>query len=100
VAKKEKLAVMVTTEAKGVFFGYIDAKDESNSDKLVVEECQMAVYFSSSIGGVLGLTYTGPDKNCRISNPAPQFLLHKITGVARVTKEAEKNWRKFAGCGF
>lgn len=88
----EKIAVLVTTEHRGVFFGYIDP--EKTAEKTVsLERCRNCIYWASSIGGFLGLASVGPDRNCKIGKQAPlPVVLHAVTSVSQCTKEAEEKW--------
>lgn len=82
--------VVVTTEHRGVFFGYL----QGNRDSPVVElrEAMMCVYWSASVRGVLGLAATGPDAKCRVTPPVPSIMLHKVTAVMEASDEAVKAW--------
>ena len=92
--KPEKtIPVMVTTEHRGVFFGYIEESDV-NEDPLTIYEKQMCTYFSHAMRGVFGLSVQGPDDKCRIGPPAKKAILKNITSVVLCTKEAEANWKK------
>jgi hypothetical protein len=83
-------ALVVTTEWRGVFFGYgIPTKERH----IVLRDCRMCVYWDKSVKGMPGLT-SGSLAGCRISPPAPSVLLHKVTGVWTVTGETEKEWLK------
>jgi hypothetical protein len=63
-------AVLVTTEHRGVFFGYARKTD----------------------GGTIDLKASnGPTSGCRIG-PAADITLRKITAVLAVTPEAERAW--------
>ena len=92
---KNKIPVLITTDntKRGVFMGYIDLKDASES-VLVAEDVRMCVYWSTDVRGVLGLAATGPTKSCKISKAVPKARLHGVTAIIDVTKEAEKAWEK------
>ncbi len=79
---------MVTTEYRGVFFGY--AKD-TKGDIIKLRAARNCIYWSSKIGGFLGLAESGPDATCRIGSPA-DVDLRKITAVAEMTKAAVTAW--------
>lgn len=80
--------VLVTTEHRGVFFGY--AADTSG-DPIVLERARLCVYWSSDVKGFMGLAANGPSSFCRIGPPA-KIELRKITAVLEVTSEAVKKW--------
>ena len=85
--------VLVTTEHRGVFFGYVE--DESTApEKILLTQARMCVSWSGSIKGVLGLAVTGPNKDCRIGPPTPDATLWKLTGIFSCTEEATQAWEK------
>ena len=88
MGKKTERAVLVTTEFRGVFFGYATKTD---GDTIKLKRARNCVSWSSDIKGFLGLAKSGPSRNCRIGPPA-DIELRKITCVAEVTPEAVKAW--------
>lgn len=91
VAKKKsngERPVLVTTEYRGVFFGY--AKDTSG-DTIKLRAARNCIYWSKSVGGFVGLAERGPDSNCRIGARA-DLELRKITCVAEMTPDAATAW--------
>jgi hypothetical protein len=87
-AKTKDRPVLVTTEFRGVFFGY--AK-ETAGDVITLRAARNCIYWSSKVGGFLGLAEKGPDAHCRIGAPA-DVELRKIASVAEVSKVAEAAW--------
>lgn len=86
-----KKGVLVTTEFRGVFFGHL--KDGSKlPNEVTLTEARNCIYWSTSVGGFLGLAANGPDGNCKIGVVVPELTLYKVTSVAPVTPEAEKKW--------
>jgi hypothetical protein len=84
-------ALLVTTEHRGVFFGY----GESNGENVItLRDAQMCIYWSSEVKGVLGLATVGPLKGSRVSPPVPVITLQKVTSVTECTPEAEELWKK------
>ena len=84
-------AIVVTTEKRGVFFGYCE--DESTApEKLVLNNCRMCVYWSAAERGVLGLAAVGPLDGCRISNAVDSVTLWQITGIFAASDKAVKRW--------
>ena len=81
-------AVLVTTEHRGVFFGY--AMDTSG-DVIALRAARNCIYWPASNKGFLGLANEGPRKGSRIGPPA-ELELRKITAVAACTAEAVKAW--------
>lgn len=88
---KNKKAVVVTTEHRGVFFGYI--KDEKRApEKIILNDARICVYWSADVKGVLGLAATGPSKSCKISKSVPEFTAYKVTSITECTPEAKTQW--------
>lgn len=80
--------VLVTTEYRGVFFGY--AADTSG-DVIRLTRARNCIYWPSENGGFLGLAAKGPVKGARIGERA-DIELRKITAVAELTPEAVAAW--------
>ena len=88
---KKGQAVLVTTEYRGVFFGHV--KDSSKlPDEITLTEARNCLYWSSDMGGFLGLAAIGPSKDCRIGTQTKQLTLYKVTSCAFVEKSAEEKW--------
>ena len=87
---KNLIPLVVTTVHKGVFFGL--GKLTTNKT-ILLEECQMCVYWSSDIKGVVGLASTGPSKSCKIGPPAPAITLQDITSVMECSEQAATAWK-------
>ncbi len=87
---KSGRAVLVTTEFRGVFFGYAEKTD---GDVIHLKRARNCVYWTEETKGFLGLAKDGPGKGCRIG-PAADIELRKITCVAEVTPEAAEAWEK------
>ena len=83
------IPVLVTTEYRGVFFGYAT---ETSGDNITLTNARNCLYWSAPTGGFLGLAATGPAERSRIGATTPHLELRKVTSVARVTPEAEKVW--------
>lgn len=80
--------VLVTTEFKGVFFGYADAPP---AETMHLKRARLCVYWSSDVRGFMGLAATGPSKHCRIG-PAVDITLHGVTSVAECSEAAVNAW--------
>lgn len=94
-AKTDLIPVLVTTEKKGVFFGYLPSSVDREAAKTVtIEKAQMAVYWPPEQRGVLGLAGIGPVAGCRISPPIPDITLHEVTSISRTSPEAAEAWSK------
>lgn len=81
--------VIVTTEHRGVFFGYAQ---DTTGDVIHLKQARLCVYWSSDIKGFMGLASEGPSKSCKIGPAAPGIDLRKITAVLEVSPEAEERW--------
>jgi hypothetical protein len=88
-----KKAVLITTDKRGVFMGYIDPKDIKET-QLTATDVRMCVKWSEDVKGVVGLAANGPSKNCRITAAAPKAVLHGVHAILEITKKAEKEWKK------
>lgn len=84
-------AVLVTTEFRGVFFGYLE-DDKTAPAQLTLTGARNCIYWAASVGGFLGLAAKGPNKDCRIGVRVPEVTLYKITSVTPVEDAAVKAW--------
>lgn len=89
--KMKRQFVVVTTDKKGVFAGYLNQLTQNTTLRL--EEAQMCVYWDSATKGVLGLAATGPTKGCKIGPAVPAITLHGVTAVMEASKQAEEAWK-------
>lgn len=80
--------VIVTTEHRGVFFGYATTID---GEQIALKRARLCVYWSRDVKGFMGLAANGPSSSCRIG-PAADITLRKITAVLEVTPEAAIKW--------
>lgn len=87
--KSNKIPLLVTTEYRGVFFGY-GVPTENKVIKL--ENARMCVYWNAEVKGVLGLASDGPNKNCRVGPSVPNITIQAVTSVTEVTETAAKQW--------
>lgn len=91
--KDGKIAVIVTTEHRGVFFGFIEPEDV-DKDPIKIYEKQMCTYYSKDMHGVFGLAKFGPSSDCRIGSPVDWAIVKKVTSVVSCSDEAVENWKK------
>lgn len=91
-AKKELKPVLVTTEFRGVFFGYL--KEQKGCEELTLTNARNCIYWSSSCGGFLGLASKGPDSGCKIGLKVDEITLYKITSTTPVSEDAAKAWEE------
>jgi len=85
----KKVAVVVTTAHKGVFFGYGEPSDQST---IRIEKARMCVYWSADVKGILGLAATGPSKSSKVGPAVPAITLRDVTSVMEASDEATKAW--------
>lgn len=88
IATPIERAVLVTTEYRGVFFGYAT---DTSGDTIHLRAARNCIYWAKSVGGFVGLAEKGPDSQCRIGARA-DIDLRKITCVAKMTPAAVKAW--------
>lgn len=81
-------AVLVTTQHRGVFFGYAG---DTDGETIKLRAARLCLYWSKDVKGFMGLAATGPSTLCRIGPPA-DITLRNITAVAEVTPEAVTKW--------
>lgn len=90
---KMKKPVLVTTEFRGVFFGYVK-NDNKCPSEITLTECRNCIFWSSSIGGFLGLASKGPNSICKIGEQINEITLYKITSITNVEEKAVEAWKK------
>lgn len=82
-------ALVVTTEHRGVFFGYGEPTD---ADTIKLEDVRMCVYWPEQNHGVLGLAAQGPLKGAKIGPAVPVATIRGVTAVFECTAEAAAAW--------
>ncbi len=85
-------ALVVTTDKRGVFFGY--GKMEQGATSIVLSRCRVVVYWSNDMKGLTGLIAKGPSKNCRIGPAAGSVMLNGVVSVSQVSPEAAKRFEE------
>ncbi len=81
--------VLVTTEFRGVFFGYAS---NTSGDNITLTRARNCIYWPSSQGGFAGLAAEGPAKGARIGSTVSSIDLRKVTSVVEVTDAAAAKW--------
>lgn len=84
-----KKPVLVTTERRGVFFGYLVERTEKS---IKLEGARCAIRFGTT-GGFLELAATGPTSSSKIGARA-SLELTGITSVSDVTPAAVEAWER------
>lgn len=88
VKKQTERPVLVTTQYRGVFFGYAI---DTGGDTIRLRAARNCVYWPTEQRGFLGLAKNGPLKGARVGPPA-DIELRGITCVAEVSPEAVQRW--------
>ena len=88
-----KRAVVVTTEKRGVFFGYVE-DDSKSPAQITLSQTRMCVYWAAETKGVLGLAATGPLGDCRITHAIPSMTAYQITAILDCSPEAVQKWEE------
>lgn len=83
----DPIPVVVWTDKRGVIFGYTS---DVSARPITLTKARMCLYWRR--GGVFGLCDKGPDGDCKVSATLPSADFEGVTGVARVTDEAEHAW--------
>ena len=81
--------VLVTTEYRGVFFGYAE---DTSGDTITLTACRNCIYWPSTQGGFGGLASEGPVNGSRIGARVDKIELRKITAVAECTPASAEAW--------
>jgi hypothetical protein len=91
--KARELAVIVCTNARGVFFGYqTEAALKGETVKLL--RARNCVYWSAATKGFMGLASTGPAAGSKIGPQVPSIDLRGITAVVECSPEAAASWER------
>lgn len=87
--KSEGRAVLVTTEYRGVFFGWLKvAIDYQRKERhIILHRARNVIYWAGS-KGFLGLAARGPENGSKLGSEAPRIELHGVTSVTDCTTEA------------
>lgn len=92
---KKGQAVMVTTQWRGVFFGYCaEDYDTDYPERVILVNIRNCIRWHESIKGFLGLAASGPNDRCRIGPPSPRAVVFGITLISDVSDEAVRAWEK------
>ncbi len=81
--------VLVTTEFRGVFFGYAT---DTGGDTIKLKRARNCIYWPAGNGGFGGLASEGPAKGARIGARVDEIELRKITAVAECSAAAVEAW--------
>ena len=84
--------ILVTTQYRGVFFGYADA--DPIDGVLTIRRARNCLYWPPATKGFLGLAANGPPAGSRVG-PAADITLYGITCVATCTAKSVARWETF-----
>lgn len=85
-------AVLVTTQHRGVFFGYLNT---AKAASVTLKRARMCVYWSADVRGVMGLASGGPTQACRVTHALTEpVTLYDVTMVAECSAAAVEAWEK------
>ena len=80
--------VLVTTEYRGVFFGYAE---DTSGETINLTRARNCMYWPPDQKGFLGLASDGTKKGARVG-PAADIELRKVTSVTECSDDAVKAW--------
>lgn len=86
--KDKERAVVVTTQHRGVFFGYAT---DTDGEIIKLRAARNCLYWPAENKGFMGLAAMGPVKGARIG-PAVDISLRDITSVIECTPAAVTAW--------
>ena len=86
--------VLITTEFRGVFFGYLADGSKLPRSVTLRNACNV-IKWTSDCGGFMGLASDGPTEQCKIGKRVPEITLWKVTSMTPVTENAENTWKSF-----
>lgn len=86
-----KKAVLVTTEHRGVFFGYVAEDQDMTARTMSIDGARCAIYWATKTG-IAELAAVGPNGNSRVGSRANIVALHDITAVWECSPEAVSAW--------
>lgn len=84
-------AILVTTQHRGVFFGYVADDQDMAARTMRLDNARCAISWATK-NGVAELAEIGPNRNSKIGSRANIAALHEITAVWECTEEAVKAW--------
>lgn len=88
-SKPKGRPVLITTEFRGVFFGYAE---DTSGDTVILTDCRNCIYWPTTQGGFAGLASEGPAEGARIGARIAKAELRKVTSVLEVKPAAVEKW--------
>jgi hypothetical protein len=99
--KNQSRPVVVTTDLRGVFFGFATAAEIERArteGTVLLTKARNCLQWSAAMQGFIGLANIGPDKDCKIGPVAHELMLTKVSSVIACTPGAADKWES-AGFG-
>lgn len=85
---EENQFVLVTTEYRAVFAGFLESQDERT---VVLTRARCAIRWNTK-KGFLELAEDGPNSGSKIGAEAKQITLYGVTSIAVVADKAREKW--------
>lgn len=95
MSNDNRAPVIITTQHRGVFFGYVEQDvldDAKPREQVKLHGARNCIFWSRTVGGVLGLASNGPNSECRIGARCPAIMLRWITAIMEVSPQAADRW--------
>lgn len=89
---ESRVPVMVTTDKRGVFFGYLPEFPATMVSEIELTDARMCTMWSTEMHGVFGLAAIGPGEGCRVGPKVPRKRLNGLTSVTLCAPEAAARW--------
>lgn len=84
----EQRFVLVTTEYRGVFAGFLESQEERT---VTLCRARLSIKWNTK-GGFMELAKKGPNSGSRIGSEADRITLYGVTSIADCTAEAREKW--------
>lgn len=94
MSKVKLIPVVVTTEWRGVFFGYLAGGAVGKDRKATLTKARNCLYWPASVGGFMGLATCGPMEGAKLGRQVPTVMLEGVTAVIPCSADAEALWLK------
>jgi len=88
----KETAVVVTTEHRGIFFGYAQGHLSLTADTIVLHNARMCAYYSADTHGSAGLISGGPADGSRVSPQVAEIGLRGVISIAPASDDAITAW--------
>ena len=85
----DKQFVLVATEYRMVYAGFLERHDDDRS--VVLSRAKCAIYWNTT-KGLQELAKDGPNSGSRIGSEAESITLYGVTSISHVSDEAREKW--------